>query len=87
MRVGAAERYAARLVKKQAAEIERLKGECKELHERAAAAESKEVCTKPHSDEVLTFCPYCNIEALQQRVRELEESRTTSVETTSREQG
>jgi hypothetical protein len=37
-----------------------------ELNARLSVAESKEVCTVPHSDEVLEFCPYCKIEKLRE---------------------
>jgi len=43
-----------------------------EALERAAAAESKEVCTVAHSDEVMEFCPYCKIERLTARLAEAE---------------
>jgi hypothetical protein len=41
------------------------------LREQLAAAQSKEVCTVPHSDEVLEFCPYCKIERLQFELAEV----------------
>lgn len=39
-----------------------------EALERAAAAESKEVCAVPHDDEVLEFCPYCKLEAARRDI-------------------
>jgi hypothetical protein len=71
IRVGKLFRRAEAAIAFLAAQTEKLTNECKELHERVAFAESKEVCTKPHSDEVLAFCPYCKIEALQKRVQDL----------------
>jgi hypothetical protein len=43
-----------------------------DLRERLAAAESKEVCTVAHSDEVMEFCPYCKIEYLRARLEGFE---------------
>ena len=42
--------------------------EVADLREQLAAAQSKEVCTVAHSDEVMEFCPYCKIERLQARL-------------------
>ena len=46
--------------------------ELADLRERLAAAESREVCTVAHADEVLEFCQACKIEILE---RELAEAR------------
>jgi hypothetical protein len=45
---------------------------CKDLMEQLSAAQSTEVCTVPHSDEVMEFCPYCKIEQL---TRDLSDAR------------
>ena len=45
---------------------------CKDLMEQLAAAQSGEVCTKPHADDVLEFCQACKIESLQARLAEAE---------------
>jgi len=39
--------------------------EVADLREQLAAAQSREVCTVAHSDEVMEFCPYCKIERLR----------------------
>jgi hypothetical protein len=38
--------------------------ELADTKEQLAAAQSKEVCTVAHDDEVMEFCPYCKIERL-----------------------
>lgn len=45
---------------------------CKDLMAQLAAAQSGEVCTKPHADDVLEFCQACKIESLQARLAEAE---------------
>lgn len=40
-----------------------------DLHEQMAVLQSKEVCTKPHDDDVIEGCQYCRIERLSAEVR------------------
>ena len=47
---------------------------CKDLMEQLAAAQSTEVCTVAHSAKVMAFCPYCKIEALTAKLREIAET-------------
>ena len=48
----------------QEKDIARLTAENKDLHEQVAALESKEVCNRPHDDNIIEGCPYCRIEDL-----------------------
>lgn len=45
--------------------------EVADLREQLAAAQSREVCTVAHSDEVMEFCPYCKIERLRGDLSEI----------------
>jgi hypothetical protein len=41
------------------------------LRTELAAEQSKEVCTQPHSDEVMEFCAFCKIEAYEGAMTEI----------------
>lgn len=54
-------------------EIERLRAQVIDLHAQLSTLESREVCTAPHDGDVET-CGYCQRDALQARVAELEDA-------------